>query len=160
MPAGAYDCRKYVQETRLTVRTNNFQFTGEHGRWARARQRTYGGSTADYLALIAAQHGKCAFSSVPLIFDSAHGGGSTPGGSGCHPLYAALDHCAPGSRCQGIQIVSYALNDLKGHLPLDCFNALSRTPPWQRLMKAWRRQQIHNDADREAFRALLRPSPK
>jgi hypothetical protein len=56
--------------------------------------------------------------------------------------------------------VSYALNDLKGHLPLDCFIALSRTQSWQRLMKAWRRQQLRNDANRDAFRALLRPLPK
>ena len=142
------------------MKTNDFHFTSEHQRWARARQRIYGGSTADYLNLIETQRGKCAFSDVPLIFDSAHGGGSTPGGPGCHPLYAALDHCAPGSRYHGIQIVSYALNDLKGHLPLDCFISLSRTPSWQRLMKEWRRQQLRNEADREAFRSLLRPLPK
>lgn len=142
------------------MRPNGFQFTGEHRRWARNRQRTYGGSIADYLALIATQNGRCAFSDVPLVFASANGGGYVSGGLGCHPLYAALDHCAPGSICHGIQIVSYALNDLKGHLPLECFIALSGTPAWQRLMEAWRRQQIRNAADRAAFRALLRPLPK
>lgn len=139
---------------------NEFKITGEHRRWARVRQRKYGDSTAKYLALIAAQDGRCALSGVPLIFNSAQGGGSTPGGAGCHPLYAALDHCVPGSTGHGVQIVSYALNDLKGHLPLECFRALSRTQAWRRLMESWRRQQIRNRADREAFRALLRPLPR
>lgn len=136
---------------------NDFQTTAEHRRWARARQRAHGGSSADYLALIAAQNGKCAFSRVPLIFDRAHGGGYTPGCAGAHPLYAALDHCAPGSRSHGFQIVSYALNDLKGHLPLDCFRELIQTRSWQRLMAAWRHQQRFDVSDRQAFRALLRP---
>ena|SRR5579862_3127768 len=136
---------------------NGFEFTADHRRWARARQRQYGGRTAEYLALIAAQRALCAFSKVPVIFERADGGGCTPGCRGCHPLYAALDHCAPGSRFHGLQIVSYALNDLKGHLPLDCFQQLSQTAAWQRLMRAWRRQQRLNVADRDAFRALLRP---
>jgi len=142
------------------MQTSGFQFTADHHRWAKARQRIYGGSIAEYKALIAAQRGKCAFSEVPLIFDAAEGGGSTLGGTGCHPLYAALDHCAPGSDRHGFQIVCYALNDLKGHLPLDCFMALKRTAAWRRLMEAWRRQQHLDVSDRKAFRALLRPSAK
>jgi hypothetical protein len=136
---------------------NGFTLTDQHRRWARARQRQYGGSSSDYLNLISAQRGKCAFSSVPLIFDSAHGGGFTRGGAGCHPLYAALDHSAPGTHVHGLQIVSYALNDLKGHLPLDCFRDLIKTPSWRRLMSAWRRQERLDVTDRTAFRALLRP---
>jgi len=147
------DVRRFYAPTGM----NDFQFTVEHRRWARARQRAHGGSIADYLTLIAAQDGMCAFSGVPLIFDRAHGGGYTPGCTGSHPIYAALDHCAPGSRSDGFQVVSYALNDLKGHLPLDCFRELTQTPSWQRLMAAWRRQQLLDVADRQAFRALLRP---
>jgi hypothetical protein len=75
---------------------------------------------------------------------------------GCHPLYAALDHCAPGSDHEGHQIVSYALNDLKGHLPLDCFLALARTAAWQRLMGAWRQQAEDDPEDRRGFYAILR----
>ena len=136
---------------------NEFQPTAEQRRWAGARQRYHGGRSADYLALIAAQDGKCAFSGVPLIFDRAHGGGCTPGCAGAHPIYAALDHCSPGSRSHGYQVVSYALNDLKGHLPLDCFRELTQTPSWQRLMSAWSRQQRLDVSDRQAFRELLRP---
>lgn len=134
----------------------NFVLTDDHRRWARSRQRTYGGSTKDYLLLICKQGGRCAFSNVPLIFAASEGGGSIPGGRGCHPVYAALDHCAPGSDCQGFQVVSYALNDLKGHLPIDCFAALCRTAAWRRLMRAWRRQHRRDISDREAFRSLLR----
>jgi hypothetical protein len=136
---------------------NEFQITAEHRCWAARRQRKSGGRRSDYLALIAAQDGKCAFSDVPLIFDPAYGGGNTPGCPPAHPTYATLDHCAPGSRSHGFQIVSSALNDLKGHLPLDCFRELTRTPSWQKLMAAWRRQQRLDFNDDHAFRALLRP---
>jgi hypothetical protein len=139
-------------------RLANFPLTDDHRRWARTRQRRYGGRTDDYLTLIHKQRGRCALSDVPLIFDAHEGGGSVAGGPGCHPVYAALDHCAPGSDCHGFQIVSYALNDLKGHLPVDCFAALSRSTAWCRLMQAWRRQHRRDASDREAFRALLRES--
>jgi hypothetical protein len=143
-------------ENRAARRLSGFQLTDEHRRWARARQRGYGGKILDYLTLIYNQRGRCAFSDVPLIFDAAEGGGAIPGGQGCHPIYAALDHCAPGSNCHGFQIVSYALNDLKGHLPLDCFEALCRSTAWLRLMDTWRRQYRRDASDREAFRALLK----
>ena len=140
----------------MTRQLDKFHLSDDHRRWARTRQRKYGGKTDDYLSLIRKQRGRCAFSDVPLIFDGSDGGGSVPGGPGCHPIYAALDHCAPGSNCHGFQIVSYALNDLKGHLPLDCFVALCRSAAWLRLMGTWRRQYGRNASDREAFRALLR----
>jgi len=75
---------------------------------------------------------------------------------GCHPLYAALDHTAPGSDHEGHRIVSYALNDLKGHLPHDCFVALAQTKAWSRLMELWRAQAAEDADDREGFYALLR----
>lgn len=140
----------------MTRQPDRFHLTDDHRRWAQTRQRKYGGKTDHYLTLIDNQRGRCAFSEVPLIFDARDGGGSVPGGPGCHPIYAALDHCAPRSNCHGFQIVSYALNDLKGHLPMDCFVALCRSTAWRRLMQAWRRQHRRNTSDREAFRALLR----
>lgn len=139
---------------------NLFPFSPAHQRWCRSRQRLYGGMIAEYRELIAAQDGKCAFSGVPLIFESEHGGGFTPGCQGCHPLYATLDHCSPGSQSHGYQIVCYALNDLKGHLPFDCFLALVQTEAWKHLMGAWRLQQQRDQFNRGAFRALLRPPTK
>jgi hypothetical protein len=141
---------------RMTHQLSKFQLTDHHRRWARTRQHKYGGKTDAYLTLIHDQRGRCALSDVPLIFDPNEGGGSVPGGPGCHPVYAALDHCAPGSNCHGFQVVSYALNDLKGHLPLDCFVALCRSVAWRRLMDGWRRQYRRDVSDREAFRALLK----
>jgi hypothetical protein len=142
----------------MTRQLDRFHLTDDHRRWARTRQRKYGGKTDDYLTLIHRQRGRCALSDVPLIFDTREGGGFVPGGPGCHPVYAALDHCAPGSDCHGFQIISYALNDLKGHLPVDCFAALCQSAAWLRLMQAWRRQHRRNASDREAFRGLLRKS--
>lgn len=106
-----------------------------------------------------AQGGRCALSGVEMIFDNAEG---TPvsGGKGCHPLYPAVDHIDPGNPKGGHQIVCYALNDLKGHLPPDCFKALSETPAWQSLMEQWRRQAQKDKTDRVAFMRLLRPNAK
>lgn len=135
-----------------------FQITELHRKWARRRQTVYGGRSADYVELIRKQSGKCALSGVELTFDPDAGGGSVKGGPGCHPLYAALDHRSPRSTSSGFQIVCYALNDLKGHLPIDCFRDLQRAPSWKRLMAAWRRQFRTNPEDREAFHRLIFPN--
>lgn len=92
-----------------------------------------------------------------MVFDPKKG---TPvkGGEGCHPLYPAVDHIDPGNPAGGYQIVCYALNDLKGHLPYDCFKALQSTDAWKKLMKMWVDQAEHDNKDREAFRRLLRPN--
>ena len=129
--------------------------TADHLRWAKNRQRLYGQTRDYYLTLIERQEGRCAFSGVLLKFGSSSG---TPiaGGIGCHPLYASLDHCAPNSDASGHQIVSYALNDLKGHLPLSCFLALAQTEAWRELMASWSRQAEEDSEDREGFYALLR----
>jgi len=130
------------------------EYTADHRRWAKNRQRMYGRTQAYYLDLIASQAGCCAFSGVSLRFDAASG---TPmAGLGCHPLCATLDHTAPRSDHEGHQIISYALNDLKGHLPYDCFVALAQTPAWLMLMEAWRAQKAEDGDDREGFYALLR----
>ena len=109
--------------------------------------------------LLTRQEGRCALSGVEMIFDNAEG---TPvsGGKGCHPLYPAVDHMDPGNPKGGHQIVCYALNDLKGHLPPDCFKALSETTAWQSLMEQWRRQAQKDKTDREAFMRLLRPNAR
>ncbi len=92
-----------------------------------------------------------------MLFDVAEGTPQT-GGRGCHPLYPAVDHKDPGNPHGGHQIVCYALNDLKGHLPPDCFCALQRTKAWKRLMTCWRKQAAKDHTDRDAFRRLLRPN--
>jgi hypothetical protein len=82
------------------------------------------------------------------------------GGPGYHPLCPAVDHKDPGNPNGGFQIVCYALNDLKGHLPVECFDALSGTDAWRRLMLSWKEQAEKEPTNRDALRRLLRPNAK
>ena len=90
-----------------------------------------------------------------MRFDSAAG---TPvaGGEGCHPLYASLDHVAPGRGDHGYQIVCYDLNDLKGHIPPILFNALRQSPEWSDFMKAWKKQADKDSDNRRAFKDIVK----
>lgn len=133
------------------------QFTPseEQKKWAsKSRQ---GAKKEILLELLKKQEGKCAISKVEMIFKPVEGR-PVKGGRGCHPLYPAVDHIDPGNSNGGYQIVCYALNDLKGHLPVDCFNQLMRTSAWKKLMKQWADQAQKDWTDREAFKKLLRPN--
>ena len=94
-----------------------------------------------------------------MIFDVSE---RTPikGGRGCHPLSPAVDHIDSGNPSGGYQIICYALNDVKGHLPKDCFEALVQTEPWIKLMSDWKAQSEKDNSDRDAFMRLLRPNAK
>ena len=132
-----------------------YELTEEQEKWAsKGRQ---GVPKTKLRNLLIQQEGRCALSQVEMLFDVEEG---TPvsGGRGCHPLYPAVDHKDPGNSGGDYQIVCYALNDLKGHLPVDCFNALAGTVAWKALMEYWRRQASVDKADREAFKRLLRPN--
>ena len=129
----------------------------EQERWV-ARRRQGVAPTLLRSTLIK-QRGKCALSGVEMLFDIAEGTPQT-GGRGCHPMYPAVDHIDPGNHTGGHQIVCYALNDLKGHLPLDCFDALKATAAWKALMANWQEQVARNRNDRSAFMRLLRPNAK
>lgn len=136
---------------------DKFDLNEDQERWAKKRRPHYGLTRANLRQLIRAQEGRCALSKAPLLFDRANGV-PQKNGYGCHPLYPAIDHKDPGNSKGGFQVVCYALNDLKGHLPLDCFNALKKTRAWCKLMRAWRLQAKKDPTDREAFRKLLRPN--
>lgn len=122
-----------------------------------ASKRRQGLQPSRVREILARNGGKCALSGVQMIFDKKEG---TPrkGGPGCHPLYAALDHVDAGNPNGGFQIVCYALNDLKGHLPLECFRALTKTKAWKELMKRWADQARMDPGDREAFKRIIRPN--
>lgn len=139
----------------LQAHAQAFDVSADQQRWAESAQRKYGRSKSHWLNLIRQQRGRCAFSGAILRFDASSG---TPiqGGAGCHPLYAAVDHCAPGTDEKGHQIVCYDLNDVKGHLPYDCFEDLKSTPAWRRLMARWRQQAEMDPDNRVAFLALRR----
>ncbi|HOS45696.1 MAG TPA: hypothetical protein PLQ69_04380 [Paludibacter sp.] len=131
------------------------ELTDEQKKWASKKRQ--GVPATKLRELLIKQEGRCALSGVKMIFDSKEG---TPisGGSGCHPLYPAVDHKDPGNPTGGHQIVCYALNDLKGHLPPDCFKALTETDAWKNLIQKWVEQAENGNTDREAFRRLLRPN--
>lgn len=122
-----------------------------------ASKRHQGASPSEQRRLLRDQKGRCALSDVELLFDVKD---RTPekGGVGCHPLSPAIDHKDPGNPHGGYQIVCYALNDLKGHLPTECFEALCCTEAWRKLMSGWKAQAEKDRSDREAFRRLLRPN--
>jgi hypothetical protein len=123
-------------------------------KWASRRHQ--GLSPTKLRELLIKQQGRCALSEVPLLFDKEEG---TPkrGGHGVHPLYPAVDHIESGSEVREHQIVCYALNDVKGHLPHACFEALKQTEPWKELMQKWRSQAEGGSRNREAFTMLIFP---
>lgn len=131
----------------------SFELMPDHQRWAQRARGKYGRTKEAWLNLIALQEGCCALSGAPLLFD-AQSGTPVAGGQGAHPLYAAVDHIAPGRSDHGYQIVSYDLNDLKGHLPVRLFRCLQSTEAWQELMSAWREQALKDAHDRDAFRCI------
>lgn len=115
------------------------ELTLEQRHWAsRAKQ---GVPPSELSRLLIKQGGLCAISGVTLLFDRIE---RTPvkGGRGCHPLSPAIDHIDPGDSDGGFQVVCYALNDLKGHLPVECFRALKQTNAWLGLMRAQKRIQV------------------
>jgi hypothetical protein len=132
-----------------------FLITTDHHRWAKSAARKYGYGKSYWLELIERQQGRCCLSGVQLLFDTASGT-AVAGGEGVHPLYAAVDHRSPGCDDLGHQIVSYDLNDLKGHLPAACFKDLCATPSWRELMAKWRAQAEKGTENREAFCAIRR----
>ena len=131
------------------------KLTPDQKLWASKRKQ--GLSPERLRNLVIKQHGLCALSKAPMTFDVRD---RTPiaGGHGCHPLSPAVDHIDPGNPQSDRQIVCYALNDLKGHLPVPCFRALTRTKAWKTLMKDWRYQVRKDRNNRQAFRRLLRPN--
>jgi hypothetical protein len=125
--------------------------------WAsKSRQKVSAGHLRERLS---EQRERCALSEVPLRFDKALG---TPkrGGHGVHPLYPAVDHRECRNLERGYDIVCYALNDVKGHMPFDCFEALKQTKEWKEFMQRWREQAAKDPDNVEALRALIFPNDR
>jgi hypothetical protein len=122
-----------------------------------ASKRRQGLSREEQRDLLRRQQERCALSGARLLFDKQEG---TPesGGRGVHPLYPAVDHIDCGTRGRGHQIVCYALNDVKGHVPFECFEALRATQAWKELMRRWRALDEEGPRTREAFKRLIFPN--
>ena len=133
----------------------DFTFTEDQEYWTSRRRQ--GVSPARLRELLIKQRGRCALSGVLMDF-SLPARTPEPGGRGCHPLSPAVDHVDPGNPDGEVQLVCYALNDVKGHLPLECFKALQKTAPWKALMDTWKKQARLDPADRDAFGRILRPN--
>ena len=133
-----------------------FRLSPDHEKWAsKSHQKA---SPSVQRKILLDQQGLCALSGVQMRFDIAE---RTPAnGLGCHPLSPAVDHIDPGNPNGGYQIICYALNDLKGHMPVECFEALRKTDAWKKLMQAWREQAEADPADQESLKRLLRPNAK
>lgn len=75
--------------------------------------------------LVEKQKGLCALTRAKLNFEKNCG--RIGGNGGCHPLFASIDHKSPLSKdkdevdIEDVQIVCYAINDMKGHLPEKLF---------------------------------------
>ncbi len=140
----------------MASKTLRPELSTEARKWA-ARRRRQGVSPTELAKLLSEQGEKCALSGVSLLFDRKLGT-SKAGGQGVHPLYPAVDHRECRNAERGYQIVCYALNDVKGHMPFHCFEALKGTDAWKEFMGGWRSQAEKDPHDREAFKALIFPN--
>jgi hypothetical protein len=131
---------------------NEYELDSSQEYWASKRKQ--GVPPSQLKQMLIKQKGLCALSGAPLLFDL---GERTPEtrGLGCHSLCPAVDHIDPSNPNSDVQIICHRLNDLKGFMPLDCFNALRATEPWKTLMYKWKEQAEKNPKDRNAFVRLL-----
>lgn len=129
--------------------------TKDQERWCKTKARRYKGGAGRFRDLLKDGEVKCALSNVSVLFDS--NSGTAKKGRGVHACYATIDHISPGTENEGLQVVCYALNDLKGHLPHDCFIALTDTDAWKGLMEKWQKQTLKEPLDSKAFYQILKP---
>ena len=98
---------------------SDFKLTKEQREWCKKKRRQ-GLSCKEQEGILKEQKGLCALSGCKMIFNPVLGK-PIQGGTGCHPLYPAVDHKDPGNSKGDFQIVCYALNDVKGHLSNEMF---------------------------------------
>ena len=130
------------------MKEDAYKLTPAQAEWASKRKHRL--SPSRLKELIKQQKGRCALSGAEMIFEKEYGNPNI-NISGCHPLYAAIDHISPNNDRYGHQLVCYDLNDLKGHLPHKIFKELQLTEAWRQLMNEWRSLAEKNPMDIEAF---------
>jgi len=131
----------------------DYELTPAQADWA--SKRRHGLSPSKLKELIKKQKGRCALSGTEMIFEKEYGNPNI-NTSGCHPLYAAVDHISPSNGSYGHQIVCYDLNDLKGQLPYKIFKELQLTGAWEQLMNEWRSFAEKDRMNIEALKRVLR----
>ena len=115
-----------------------------------ARCDSVGTTQREYLEelITKAKGGICPKLGVPLRFDKQS---RTPKpGQGPHPFSVSLDHVLPNSSENGHQVMCHFLNVTKANLPPDLFEALVRTPDFQRRGELLRLQyeKTPDDSDK------------
>jgi len=110
----------------MSVKTK-FKLTKQMRDWVKSKRRVL--SEEALVNLLEETQGRCALSQVKMRFDAKE-----------HLLYASVGYISPANKEKGYQIICRGLNDIKGHLPFDCFEALQGTEAWKSLMRAWRYQ--------------------
>jgi hypothetical protein len=135
------------------MKEDDYELTPAQAEWASRRKHRL--SPSRLKELIKKQKGRCALSGAEMIFEKEYGNPNI-NTSGCHPLYAAIDHISPNDDRYGHQLVCYDLNDLKGGLPYKIFKELKATRAWQQLMNEWRLLAEKDPMDIEAFKKLLK----
>ncbi len=134
------------------MKEDDYELTPAQVEWASRRKHRL--SPSKLKDLIKKQKGRCALSGAEMIFEKEYGNPNI-NTSGCHPLYAAIDHISPNNDRYGHQLVCYDLNDLKGHLPYKIFKELQATGAWRQLMNEWRSLAEKDPMDIEAFKKVL-----
>lgn len=134
------------------MKEDDYKLTPAQAEWASRRKHRL--SPSRLKELIKKQKGRCVLSGAEMIFKKEYGNPNI-NTSGCHPLYAAIDHISPNNDKYGHQLVCYDLNDLKGHLPYKIFKELQVTEAWRQLMNEWRSLAEKAPMDIEAFKKVL-----
>ena len=132
---------------------SEFELTQGQKWWIESRSRAWDQPRSRLREMLMAQRGLCALSEVRLEFGRESSDMQ-------HPLFAELDHIAPGTEDEGLQIICRALNRAKGRLPYFLFMALKETDEWKGLMVRWRAQAAVPETETgyiEALNGLLWP---
>jgi 5-methylcytosine-specific restriction endonuclease McrA len=125
-----------------------YKLDKEQTKWAsRCKQ---GISPQMLRTLIVNQKGKCKLTNTKMLFNKTKHGTAEPG-KGVHPLYAAIDHIHPkdkGKRkpeMKDIQLLCYAINDMKGHIPPRLFDLITGdNTEWKQFKRKWNRIRPRN----------------
>jgi hypothetical protein len=119
----------------------NFEFTLKMESWSK---KTKQGVKPELLKqLIENQKGKCKLTGVDLEFDKSKLYEEENKGH-CNPIYAVVDHISPsdkGTRIDSIdevQILCFAINDMKGNIPKKLFETLIKTNEWEKFVGDWK----------------------
>jgi hypothetical protein len=130
-------------------RKEMYKLTDDQEQWAEKRKQNL---SPDILReLIKRQKGKCKLTNTEMLFNKANHG-TAGNGIGVHPLYATVDHIDPKNKgkmnlnIEDVQLLCYAINDMKGHMPFRLFNViLKEQKEWNKFKTKWQKITKRNE---------------